>query len=34
VRALMATLQCEIAVPVEPDRVGVLGAALIALDHS
>ena len=34
VRALTQTLGCEIAVPIKPDTVGALGAALIARDRS
>jgi activator of 2-hydroxyglutaryl-CoA dehydratase len=34
VRALTQTLGCEIAVPMKPDTVGALGAALIARDRS
>jgi activator of 2-hydroxyglutaryl-CoA dehydratase len=34
VRALTLTLGSEIAVPMKPDTVGALGAALIARDRS
>ena len=34
VRALSATLDCDIAIPREPDTVGALGAALIARDRA
>jgi activator of 2-hydroxyglutaryl-CoA dehydratase len=34
VRALAAAMECQVIVPPEPDTVGALGAALIALERS